>query len=51
MTVGLAGSIPIVLLKILFTYKYLKSVGVIFCISINAICLYIALVKSALLDV
>ncbi len=51
MIVGLLGSIPIILLRIFLKFKLLKALGIIFCLAINAVCLYIALVKAALVGV
>jgi hypothetical protein len=49
--VGLVGSIPIILLALLFKYRFLKPIGVLFCIGVNGFCLYVALVKAALVGI
>jgi hypothetical protein len=49
--IGLAGAIPIALMKLLFKNKYTKILGIIVCIGCNAACLYMAIVKAAILGV
>jgi hypothetical protein len=47
--IGLAGGIPIALITLLFKYKFAKYFGLLLVLGCNALCLYIALVKAAIL--
>ncbi len=52
--IGLAGGIPIALITFFFKKKntlFLKYIGVFLVIGFNGICIYIALIKAAILGV
>jgi hypothetical protein len=51
MIIGLSGAIPIAILTILFRNKYLKILGVIIAIGCNLGCLWMAIVKAAILGI
>ncbi len=47
--VGLAGALPIAIITILFKNKFTKWIGIVIALGSNFICLYVALVKAAIL--
>jgi hypothetical protein len=49
--VGLAGGIPIAIITALFKNKWGKLLGAFLVIGCNGVCIYIALVKAALLGI
>ncbi len=49
--VGLAGAIPIAIMNLLFKFKYTKILGILLSVCCNAGCLYMAIVKAAILGV
>jgi hypothetical protein len=49
--IGLAGAVPIAIMTILFKIKYLKILGIIIALGCNLGCLWMAIVKAAILGV
>ncbi len=49
--IGLTGAIPIALMTLLFKNRYTKILGILVSIACNLACLYMAIVKAAILGV
>jgi hypothetical protein len=48
---GLAGAIPIAIMTLFFKSKYTRIIGILIAIGCNIACVYMVIIKSALIGV